>query len=368
MATAHKLPSGSWRCQVYAGKSPDGRRQYRSFTALTKKEAEYMAAEFSMHYKEISRDTTAMTLAEAMDKYIAAKDGILSPSTIRGYDIIRRKHLQGLMDVRLNRITPAMVQEAINLECKSFKDEKGKEHTLTPKSVYNTHGFLSAVLREYHPGLRLNTTLPQKQRTEQHYLEPDEIGVLLNAIKGNEMEIPILLALWLSLRASEITGLTWRCVDFERNAITVKQAKVRDKDNQWVTKATKTTNSTRTISAPNYIMDLLTEARGDDGPEDFVVKIKLSNFHRRLSRILKRNNLPQIRFHDLRHTNASVMALLNVPNIYAQRRGGWATPKIMQQIYQHTMESKKNSVDDAIDSYFYSLMQHQDAGETPQNM
>ena len=368
MATAHKLPSGSWRCQVYAGKTPDGRRQYRSFTALTKKEAEYMAAEFSMHYKEISRDITAMTLAEAMDKYIASKDGILSPSTLRGYDIIRRKHLQGLMDVRLNRITPAMVQEAINLECKPFKDEKGKEHTPTPKSVYNTHGFLSAVLREYHPGLRLNTTLPQKQRTEQHYLEPEEIGALLNAIRGNEMEIPILLALWLSLRASEITGLTWECVDFERNTITVKQAKVRDKDNQWVTKTTKTTNSTRTISAPDYIMELLKEAKGDAGPEDDVVHIKLSNFHRRLSRILKRNDLPQIRFHDLRHTNASVMALLNVPNIYAQRRGGWATPKIMQQIYQHTMESKKNSVDAALDSYFYSLMEKQDPGETPQKM
>lgn len=68
------------------------------------------------------------------------------------------------------------------------------------------------MLREYHPGLRLNTTLPQKQRTEQNYLEPEEIGVRLNAIKGSEMEIPILPALWLSLRTSEITGLTWECV------------------------------------------------------------------------------------------------------------------------------------------------------------
>ena len=147
-----------------------------------------------------------------------------------------------------------------------------------------------------------------------------------------------------------------------------RQAKVRDKSNQWVTKTTKTTNSTRTISTPDYIMDLLRAAKGDDRPEDFVVKIKLSNFHRRLSRILKRNKLPQIRFHDLRHTNASVMALLNIPNIYAQRRGGWATPKIMQQIYQHTMESKKNSVDTAIDNYFYSLMGGQTEGDTSQSM
>lgn len=206
MATAHKLPSGSWRVQVYAGKGPDGRRQYRSFTALTKKEAEYMAAQFSLRYKEISRDATSMTLAEAMDKYMASKDGILSPSTLRGYDIIRRNHLKGLMDIRLNRITPAMVQEAINLESKPYRDERGREHIPTPKSVRNIHGLLSAVLREYYPDLRLNTTLPQKQRTEQRYLEPEEIGVLMNAIKGDEMEVPILLALWLSLRSSEITA------------------------------------------------------------------------------------------------------------------------------------------------------------------
>ena len=111
MAKAKQLLSGSWRVQVYAGKDAAGKRQYRSFTALTRKEAEYNALQWQLHYKEISRDTSAMTLAEAMDKYIASKDGILSPSTVRGYDIIRRNHLQGLMETRLNRITSAMVQE-----------------------------------------------------------------------------------------------------------------------------------------------------------------------------------------------------------------------------------------------------------------
>ena len=94
MATAKKLPSGSWRVQVYAGKDASGKPQYRSFTRPTKKEAEYEAMTWQLHYKEISRDSTSMTLAEATDKYIASKDGILSPSTIRGYDIIRREHLK----------------------------------------------------------------------------------------------------------------------------------------------------------------------------------------------------------------------------------------------------------------------------------
>lgn len=358
MATAKKLPSGSWRVQVYAGKDAQGKRQYRSFTALTKKEAEYAALQWQLHYKEVSRDATAMTFQEAAEKYIRSKDGVLSPATIRGYDIILRNHLQSLMPLRLDRITPALVQEAINEESKPYEDAKGRKHTPTPKSVRNIHGFLSAVLRMYRPSLQLDTTLPQKQRTEQRYLEPEEIAVLLKAIQGTEMEIPVLLAVWLSLRSSEVTGLTWSCVDFGRSTITVRQAQVRDKSNQWVEKSTKTTSSTRTISAPAYIMDLLREKKAQEGgaPEDHVVAIKGNGLYQRLKTILRKNGLPDIRFHDLRHTNASVMALLNVPDIYAQQRGGWATPGVMKKVYQHTMTAKQNAVNETIDKYFYSLL------------
>lgn len=214
---------------------------------------------WQMHYKEISRDSTAMTLAEAMDKYIASKDGILSPSTIQGYDIIRREHLKGLMDVRLNRLTPVLIQEAINQEAKPYTDKRGRPRTPSPKSVRNVHGLLSAVLTEYCPGLRLNTTLPQRKVTEQAVLESEEIAALLKAVEGTEMEIPVLLAVWLCMRSSEITGLTWDCVDFRRGTVTVRQARVRGKDNQWIEKGTKTTGSTRTVNAPApaYILDKL---------------------------------------------------------------------------------------------------------------
>ena len=53
MATAKKLPSGSWRVQLYAGKTPDGKRQYLSFTRPTKKEAEYEALQYQLHYNSL---------------------------------------------------------------------------------------------------------------------------------------------------------------------------------------------------------------------------------------------------------------------------------------------------------------------------
>jgi integrase len=355
MPKAVRLPSGSYRCQVYIGKDSSGKREYLSVTKPTKKEAEYEAAKIKMHYKEISKDSSAMTLREAMDKYIASKDSILSPSTIRGYDIIKREHLQGLMDIKLNRMTNSLIQEAVNQEAKPYKDKKGNAKTPSPKSVRNIYGFLSAVLAEYYPGLRLSITLPQRKLTEQQILEPEHISTLLHAVEDTEMEIPVLLAVWLCMRSSEITGLTWDCVDFQRKTVTIKKARVRNKDNAWVEKGTKTTGSTRTINAPDYIMDKLKDAQRFSS-SDHVVTIKGNCLYRRLKVILKNNGLPDIRFHDLRHTSASVMALLNIPTKYAQKRGGWSTPRTMQQIYTHTMASKRSSVDAQIDSFFSSLL------------
>lgn len=345
MPTAKKLPSGSYRVQVYVGKDLNGKRQYISVTKPTKKEAEYEAAKISLHHKEISRDSSMMTLAEAMDKYIASKDGVLSPSTIRGYDIIRRTHFQGLMEIRLNRLTNSLIQTVVNEESR----------TVSPKTIRNIYGFLSAVLSDYYPGFNLSITLPQRRVTEQEILEPEQITTLLHAVEDTEMEIPILLAVWLCMRSSEITGLTWDCVDFQRKTITVKKARVRDKSNHWIEKGTKTTGSTRTLNAPDYILDKLKDAQRAS-TSDHVVAIKGNCLYHRLKVILKNNGLPDIRFHDLRHTAASVMALLNVPTKYAQKRGGWSTPRTMEQVYTHIMQSKRSAVDAQIDGFYASLI------------
>ena len=82
MASARKLPSGNWRVLVYTGKGANGKRQYESFTASTKKQAEYLAAEFVAKRKYA---VESMTVGEAIDRYIESKDAVLSPTTIAEY-------------------------------------------------------------------------------------------------------------------------------------------------------------------------------------------------------------------------------------------------------------------------------------------
>ena len=62
--------------------------------------------------------------------------------------------------------------------------------------------------------------------------------------------------------------------------------------------------------------------------------------------------MQEISFHDLRHVNASVMAMLHVPDVYAQERGGWATDNIMKSVYTETFSLERQAVDLTIDNYF----------------
>ena len=89
---------------------------------------------------------------------------------------------------------------------------------------------------------------------------------------------------------------------------------------------------------------------------DQLVTLSGQAIYSRWRRILKRNDLPHITFHDLRHVTASVMALLNIPEKYALERGGWKTPAVMKNIYQSTFDAGRIQADNTMDSYFNALI------------
>lgn len=95
MAKAKKLPSGNWRVNQFICRNENGKQVFESFTAPTKKEAEYLAAEFALKNK---KPREARTLGEAIDLYIASREGILSDTTIAGYQKIRRNDFQDIID------------------------------------------------------------------------------------------------------------------------------------------------------------------------------------------------------------------------------------------------------------------------------
>ena len=210
MATAKKLASGSWRCQVYSHTEeliqPDGtkkqKRIYKSFTCSTpgpkgKRECEKMAAEWAAE-KERHTKTADMLLSEAYDKYISLRSAVISPATLREYKRSAKKDLQGLMSCNISKLTQEMIQSAINEEALSH----------SPKSVRNMHGLLSAVLGVYRPDFTLRTDLPNKIRPSIYVPTDKEVEALIKRVSGTQMEIPVLLAAFGPMRRSEICALT----------------------------------------------------------------------------------------------------------------------------------------------------------------
>lgn len=333
MAKAKKLPSGNWRVLVYAGIGTDGKRKYESFTAATKKEAEYQAAEFALKQKAKTAPEN-MTLGEAYDKYIESKSNVLSPNTIREYKRSRKQNLQGLMNIKLSYLTQELIQKEIN--------EASTNHS--PKSVRNMHGLLSAVLSVYMPDFKLHTTLPQRQKYERQIPTDKDINKLLEVAKGTVYEVPIMLAAFGALRRGEICALTPD--DVTDTGVKISKAIAINEDLKKVVKAPKTYAGYRFVELPDFVIEKLKRW-------DF--KINPATLTNRFSDFVKKAGIPHCRFHDLRHYHASVLHALGVPDKYVMQRGGWSSTGVLQDVYQHTMKDKENEFTNLAFNHFEDM-------------
>lgn len=332
---AKQLPSGQWYCRVRV----DGKDV--SITRDTEKAA---IAEAMAVKAGIKRENKVenITLTRAIDRYIEDRYSVLSPSSVRGYRGIQRNRFQKLMDMPIAKITTQEVQKAVNQDAK----------TVGPKTIENALGLLSGVLGYYNVSFG-KLTLPKKQKTETQIYTTEELRILLDAIRGKDVEIVVLLAAWLGLRRSEIWGLRWSSIDYEKGCISITEALVPGEDNKFVVKGTKTAASNRVVSCPRYILDVFkrTEPKGER-----VITVHPETIRRHMENICSEAGIPYIGLHPLRHQNASTMLLLNVPDKYVMERGGWSNTATPKAIYQHTMEEGRTAADQAIDSYFQRLI------------
>ena len=336
MTKPQKLPSGNWRVRAYVGTDASGKKTMKSFTAPTKKEAEYMAASFLAERKEAP---TEMTVGKAIDKYIESKSNILSPATIRSYKTMRKNNLQGLMDIQLRNLTRNAIQSAVNAEAEK----------LSPKTVHNAYGLLSSSLSVYAPDLNVKVSLPKKQKKIRNMPEPEEI---IRLVQGTSIELPCLLAIWLGMRMSEIRGL--KKSDVTGNQLIIRRSIVTVEGEQIEKDSTKTYESTRISDIPPYIMNLI-----DNVETEYLTELTRDQIYTRFVRMQRDAGIePRISFHDLRHLNASVMVKLHVPDKYAMERGGWSTTSTLRNVYQHTFSDEREAVNQKINKYFNEIVEH----------
>ncbi len=330
------------------------RRVYESFTAGSKKEAELLAAQFQMEKSSTSAkrrtETADMTLTEAIDAYIESRETLdRSPTTIQEYRCTQKYGFQDLMDMKLSEFDETLLQRAINAEACRPAVGRSKGKTISAKRLKNEWGLISSVLKKYRKDLIYSVELPPTVERVPDLLPAETV---LRIIKGTEIELAVLLAAWLSFSMSEVRGLTKsKSISQDGNYIRIAEVMVTVNGKSVRKDIGKNKYRNRTHRIPPYIKSLI-----DQVPGDILVPFTSATLYFRWIKLLDDNQLPHMTFHDLRHLNASVMALLRIPDKYAQERGGWKSDKIMKRVYTQTFAEERERVDDTIDEYFGNIL------------
>lgn len=342
MLKATQLPSGRWRAQVYLGKDDKGSKKFKSFTADSEDEAIWLAMAYKKEHPTPETQEHYVTLREAFEQYIGSRNNILSPSTIRGYEIIMNNRFSAIMDKVCKDITITDIQSAVNAD----------SIELSQKTIKSSFGLLKSVLSAQ--GIELNwkkITLPSKRKKVVTIPNVDEI---LSAVVGTEIELPCLLAMWCSMRISEIRGLQFKDISADGRTIHVQRVRMYLNGKDVVHDRTKTYESDRIIELPEYIYGLINKVP-HTSDNDFIV-YQGYNFIYKRYRALMRSRGYDTTFHKLRHCFATTLHELGIPENYIQKMGGWSTDIVMKAVYTHTIASKETEYGNIINDYFVNAI------------
>ena len=336
---ARQLPSGKYNV-VIPYYNDFGKRVQKSFTAATEAKALKLAQDF-LNGVDSQYDTT-ITLKKAMELYIETRENIIEPTTIRTYRQIANNSFKCLQKTRLCDLKSFDIQRAISLESRR----------ISPKYIKNAYGLFKSVLKMFEVDVNLNSIkLPKVIKKEK---ELPDFATIFDIFHGDEIELPVLLASWMSLRIGEVAGLQFQDVDEEHKLLHVRRTIIMTESGNKLRVGCKTEKSTRTLQLPDYILDLI-KAIPHESDTDPILQITPKALRSRFKRRVVKKGI-DMTFHDLRHLNASVMLMLGVPDKYAMERGGWSTDNILKSVYQQTFSAERVKVDAIIDNYFNSIV------------
>lgn len=335
--------SGTYFTQVSKGVRPDGKRNRKMFTGSTEEEVYLKAMKWLKRIEEEKK--SPFTVREAMLQFIESRSKVLEPTSLCCYREIVRNKLQYIMDIKIEELTSRDIQVAINIDAQR----------LSHKSIKCAFGFLRAVLNANDVTIKMGSIrLPKKEVRERKLPSAD---VIYSIVKGTSSELPVLLAMWLSLRIGEVAGLQFRDVDPVQMRLYVRREIVKV-DSGWAEiDHCKTAKSMRYVNLPAYIYQLM-QAVPHKKETDRIIPFTPNTIRKRFKKLVRENELEDIRFHDLRHIFASTTAMLHIPEKYAMEIGGWSTPDVYKNVYQETFDSERNKADSVIDDYFNGIIQN----------
>lgn len=292
------------------------------------------------------------SLHALMVRWAAYKRAEVRPSTYRGY-----VHLLGLVLPLLGDRPPG------SLTVLDVEDTVGQlRDGHSPKTAARALRVLGMVLRQAVRWQLLPSNVaqgvrpPRVPKTELQVWSPEQVQRFLAGVRPHRLYPLFLLALGTGMRKGELLALQWQDVDLEAGELTVRRNLVRNEAGQYEMGLPKTETGKRRIPLARDTVTALkahreAERRGRRWPRpvDFVFTAASGNHvqHRQLDKVYRRvteaAGLPRIRFHDLRHTAASLLVRQGVPAKVVADRLGHADVRFTLQVYTHVYDDQRSA-------------------------
>ena len=284
-------------------------------------------------------------------------DSIVRPNraetTVYAYQKIIDNHIDpALGTVPLKRLTPKMVQE--------YYTETQRANGLSSNTMRRHHDLLSSALRsavrqDVIPASPMERVEPPRVRTtESYFYNNQELKLLYQKIEGNILELAVKLAGSLGMRREEICGLKWENVDLHRHLVLIREARTAY-GATIVQKETKNRSSVRTLYLPDEVYLLLEQEQARQqqercvqspayNPTDHVIldakgaPYSPNALSLAFTRFVKKNDLPRLTFHGLRHTFATIASCQGASLFDIGKALGHSTPATTGRIYTHLVD------------------------------
>ena len=311
------------------------------------------------NWTNINEQPKDIIFMDYVKDYLYSKSGVVSVSTFRGYENLWR-HMCNFfgMNLKLKDVTYNHILD--------FYNHLSHERGLKNVSIKKYQELLAPALRlayrddlipknpyEFMPKLK-------REKRKQNFYDIDELTKLFEVTDQTELKLIVRVCAYYGFRRSELLGIRWKSIDFKRKTITIENKVLNVDKKIFTSEVLKTDSSNRTMPLLPEIEELLLQRKeeieknkylyGKKYNQDYLDYVFVDNlgnlylpdhithlFHK----IIKKNNLKHLRFHDLRHSCASILVNKNVPMKNIQDWLGHSTYNLTADTYSHLKYDNK---------------------------
>ena len=293
---------------------------------LANAKLEEIKKQFQEEINSDNIDNEDILFIDYMKKWLKMISSSVEPTTLNGY--------KGVVNGRMTDY---------------FQNKKITLQNIKPKHIQEFYQYLldeglsGNTVKHYHANIRKalqyamktdiilsnpadKVDLPKIEEYKPKFYTSDEVKILLNEVIGTKLEIPVMIDCFYGFRRSEVIGLKWSAVDFENDTITINHTITQSNGKLIIRDKTKIKSSKRSLPLEPIVKSFLLELKekqeknkelcGDSYNQEYLEYICVDNCGNLIRpdyvtetflKLLKKKKLKIIRFHDLRHTCASIL-------------------------------------------------------------